>query len=179
MPEGPSKVVVLGSLNPVKASGVRRAYEAFYGHVSLLQVGVSVPTRQPVGLNMTARLACLRAEQASRAGEGDWVGVEAGLVRAGGRWLVINVACLMRGRKRYIGLSPSFQIPSWLARMAREGELDEALEMVTGIRDLGSGIGAIGLMSGGRVVREDLVYWATTMALASAEGELAFRRPSR
>ncbi len=177
MSEGPSKVVVLGSLNPVKASGVRRAYEAFYGHVRLLQVAVSVPTRQPVGLNETARLACLRADMASQAGEWDRVGVEAGLVRAGGRWLVVNVVCLVRGRERYLGLSPSFQVPSWLARMAKEGELDEALEKVTGLRDLGSGVGAIGLMSGRRVVREDLVYWATMMALASAEGEGAIGGP--
>ncbi len=176
MPEGPLRAVCLGSLNPVKAAGVRRAYEAFYGPVEVRQVEVSGLPRQPVGLDETVRLACVRAGAASCGG--DRVGVEAGVFRAGRRWFVVNAACVRRGARKYVGLSPSFYIPPWLARMALASELDKALERVTGVGDLGSGQGAIGVMSGGVVVREDLVYWATLMALAAAEGSGRLRGPS-
>ncbi|MGC9071207.1 MAG: inosine/xanthosine triphosphatase [Acidilobus sp.] len=175
MPEGPV-IVLLGSLNPVKASGVMRAYAAFYGEAEVRQVEVKGLPRQPVGLEETIELACRRATMIG--GDGERVGVEAGVFSASGRWFVVNATCLIRGSRRYVGLSPSFYIPRWLAMMAINGELDEALERVTGIGDLGSSSGAIGLLSGGRVLREDLVYWATMMALSAAEGFRSLRRPS-
>ncbi|MGC9210529.1 MAG: inosine/xanthosine triphosphatase [Acidilobus sp.] len=176
MPEGP-RVVFLGSRNPVKVSGVRKAYERFYGSVEVRPVEVTGLPSQPVGLRETVELACRRASMAGSGGER--VGVEAGIFRESGRWFVTNVTCIVRGRRTYVGLSPSFYIPRWLALMAMGSELDEALEKVTGLSDLGSSSGAIGLLSGGRVVREDLVYWATLMALSAAEGLSLLMQSSR
>jgi len=49
-------------------------------------------------------------------------------------------------------------------------ELDRAVEVRYGVRDVGSAQGVISLMTGGRVVRKDLVRWATLMALAGLRG---------
>lgn len=163
--------VYVGSLNPVKIEGTRRAYSRFYGGAKVIGYRVEGLPSQPVGLEETIRLAMRRAEQAPRSDNADAVGVESGLFEVSGEWLVVTAACVLRGASASCGLSPAFQVPGWLAEMSiREGELDVAVERLTGVHDVGSSKGLINIMSGGLVERVDLVEWAVIMALSSLEG---------
>jgi Uncharacterized conserved protein len=161
--------VAVGSVNPVKLDGVREAYEAFYGCAKVVPVEVTGLPPQPVGLELTRQLAMLRASRAAQAAE-HGVGVESGMFSVAGYWYVITFSCIVAGGLSACGASPAFEIPEDLARDAMSSELDRAVEVRYGVRDVGSAQGVISLMTGGRVVRRDLVRWATLMALASLRG---------
>ena len=160
--------VALGSENPVKARGVREAYEYMGICAEVATYRVEGLPPQPVGLAETLRLAELRARRAAEAlGLSEGVGVEAGFVEGGGRCFVVNAACVVRGGESSCGLGPSFEVPcSAVERSLEAGELDALVERLTGVRDVGSAQGLIGLATGNRVVRADLVRMAVIMALS-------------
>lgn len=84
------------------------------------------------------------------------IGIEAGLVRLGGVWLNVHV-CAVYNRGRFaIGLGPAFEIP----RVPRKGEtLADVFDHPKN--------GAVGILSGGRVRRLELLEAAVLMALLS------------
>ncbi len=167
MTEGSScRLVALGSLNPVKLRGSEAAFRLAGLCARLEQVSIEGVPPQPVGLEETVRLACLRAERAMRAlGTEEGLGVEAGLVNVSDRWLVVNAACYVGPWGSSVGLAPSFEVPGWAAERAAKSELDRVVEEVTGAHDMGSSVGLIGMATKGLVAREDLVRWAVLMAI--------------
>jgi len=167
----------VGSSNPVKLEGVREAYELIYGCARVTPVAVSGLPPQPVGLEETRRLAMLRASLASR-GADHGVGVESGLFSVSGSWYVITFTCVVAGSSSACGASPAFEVPEEVAREAMSSELDEAVGRRYGLKDIGSAQGIIGLMTEGKVVRRDLVRWATLMALAGLRGLPRLTSPS-
>ena len=156
-------LVAIGSLNKVKVEGVREAFEEYYDNLTIKTVDIQY-TKQPLSLEETVRGAIYRAERAK--GEADYgVGVESGLMNILDYHLVIQVAAIIKDDIA-IGFSPAFQLPRDLERLVLKGiELDEAVDMLYNIKDIGEKGGIIELLSRKKVDRRMLIADAVKMAL--------------
>lgn len=156
-------LVAIGSLNKVKVEGVREAFEEYYDNLTIKTVDIQY-AKQPLSLEETVRGAIYRAERAK--GEADYgVGVESGLMNVLDYHLVIQVAAIIKDDIA-IGFSPAFQLPRDLERLVLKGiELDEAVDMLYNIKDIGEKGGIIELLSRKKVDRRMLIADAVKMAL--------------
>ena len=166
--------VAVGSTNPAKVEGVRRAFIVVFGSVDV--VGVSVSTSvgsQPIGLRSVVIGAVERAVNALRLVQGDFgVGIEAGLVEIPGTitGYIDFQACAIVDAQGFVslGFGPGFEFPPQAVDEVVKGparELEEPMVRLTGVERIGERGGAIKWLSRGAVDREALTEMATVMAL--------------
>jgi len=164
--------VCVGTKNPSKLKGVVSALKLFFDEVSVTCVPVDsgVPP-QPVGIEeiftgaRNRALGSLKSNNECVLG----IGVEAGIYPVGGTYYDVQVAAVAdrKGTVTY-GLSPSFPIPTkfssaLISRQVRE--LEVIVDETFGTRNIGEKGGLIKLLTRGRVLREDLTFYAVIMAL--------------
>jgi inosine/xanthosine triphosphatase len=182
--------VVVGSTNQVKLRATRRAFEARYDlmrgeHVALMQTSVSsgVP-EQPRGLDETVLGAFNRAT-ACLEFMGDYtVGIESGVIQlqvVGSNIALDCCACVIfevATMQYTLGISSAWAMPSYIqqqfAQLSATETLDDAMQRsgLSSISNLGSSIGAIGILSGGQLTREDYTVEAVRNALISLKPRL-------
>ena len=166
--------VAVGSTNPVKVEGVRRAFRLL-GCVEVLPVHVETSVGpQPITLRDTIRGAVERAVKAlSSIREADYsVGVEAGLFQLPPTltgYLEVQVAAIADLEKGVtLGFSPGFEFPLRVVEAVTGGkvvEAEEAMEELSGIRGIGEREGAIGFLTRGYIDRTKLSELAVVAAL--------------
>ena len=160
--------VVVGSTNPTKVEGVRRAFETFFKDVEVISRGVSSGvSSQPID-DEVIEGAINRALNAY--GNCDFsVGVEAGLFKKSGTitgYVDFQVAVIYDGGKFSIGFGPGFEFPPFVVERALRGvEVGVVMGEVTGVRDVGRRTGAIYYLTKGAISRVDLTRIAVIMAL--------------
>jgi len=166
--------IAVGSTNPVKVAAVRDVVQALYGSgVEVLAVAVDPGVRaQPIGVEEILQGAINRAIRAREATDADMgVGIEAGLVPiqrftltgyVDVQWCAV-VDC--DGRIT-VGHGPGFEYPpSVIVRVFREDlEVGRVVEELSGIRDIGKRVGAIGWLSKGATNRREFTRWSVLMA---------------
>ena len=164
-------IVAIGSMNKSKIDGVREAYLRFFVDIEFkaLEASSSVSS-QPIGLDTVFRGAMNRAINALRMANADHgVGVEAGIYSANNRWFDIQaVAIVDRSGWFTYGLSPSFEVPLFIVEKIVRGEADELesiVDEIYGTKSIGEKGGFISLLTGNTVLRKDLTYYGTIMAL--------------
>ncbi len=161
----------VGTGNPMKIRAAALALRSFLDVEEVVAVNVDsgVP-EQPVGWRDVVQGAINRAVGALReAGADLGVGIEAGPVEMAGPrgYLETQVAVIVdRECRASIGLSPSFELDDKVLDLVLSGvELSRAVSIRRGLRDLGEGVGVIGVYTWGRVTRQDLTWLAVVMAL--------------
>lgn len=174
----------LGSLNPVKLEGVRRALkevEDMIGLHTLSSVGASsrVP-EQPMTLEETSQGAQNRALGA-HLGHDVSIGIESGLMVFPGAktgYIDVTVCAIYNGAGYAFGLSPGFECPSQVIDYVKTHgtDLDTAFKQTGLIEEERAGYsrGIIYFLADGRVCRQDLVASAVRMALLQATKEDLF-----
>jgi len=164
-------IVAIGSINKSKIEGVREAYLRFFTNVEFVPVkALSNVPLQPFGLDMVFKGALSRAVNAIRIVNADHgVGVEAGMYSVSNRWFDVQVTAII-DRDNWVtyGLSPSFEVPAFIVEKIVKGEADELeaiVDEIYGVRNIGEKGGFISLLTGNVVLRRDLTYYSTIMAL--------------
>ncbi|AAM02716.1 inosine/xanthosine triphosphatase [Methanopyrus kandleri] len=165
--------VRVGTTNPVKVRATERAFLRTFPDreitVEAVSVDPGVPP-QPVGMEEVHQGAKNRAREAWNRGSYS-VGLEAGLIRVGDVYVDLHVAVVRdpKGRET-VGTSPGFQLPPDVTEEALSGEeVGEVFSELVGVREIGKRSGAIGVLSNGKVLREDLCELAILMALIGLE----------
>ena len=167
--------VVVGSQNPVKINGVKRAFSYYYSNVEVLAVKpVSNVPPQPITLEETVLGAVSRGYNALLEVENaDYgVGIEAGFIRFPSTitgFLDVQIAAIV-DREGYvtIGTSQAFEFPSEAVSEVIRGDViesEEVISRITGIIEIGDKMGAIGYLTKGKILREDLTVQAVISAL--------------
>lgn len=161
----------VGTRNPMKVRAASLALKTFLDVKEVVGVDVEsgVPS-QPVGWRDVVSGAINRAVNAMKKVQADLgVGIEAGPVEMPGPsgFLETQVAVIVDSQCRAsIGLSPSFELDGDVLRLVLEGvELSKAVSLSRGLKDLGEGIGVIGVYTWGTVTRQDLTWLSLVMAL--------------
>lgn len=165
--------IAVGSSNSVKVKAVEKVFSKFFEvFVVAVPVSTEVPP-QPVGLDVTIRGAVSRARNALASSEDAelGVGIEAGLIQVPGTisgYMDQQFAAIAdRSGRVTLGGGPSFEYPqSIVSRVLGEGmEVGAAMDLLTGVHELGQKQGAIGYFSKGRLDRTALSEQAVLMAL--------------
>lgn len=158
--------VNVGSDNRVKISGVRAVVGRLYRRtiVKGWAVDSGVPS-QPWGSECVEG-AISRAKAALK--DADFgVGIEAGLFESprGEMYDVQYCAVVDKVGRVTLGHGPGFQYPpSVAAQLKGRRTVSEIMSELTGIKDIGRGVGAIGFLSRGRMNRTELTKSAVLMA---------------
>ena len=161
--------VVVGSTNPTKVEGVKRAFLQYFDSVEVSGKEVdSNVSSQPFDDEVVK--GAINRARAAYSNEFDFsVGIEAGLFRmkdAITGFIDFQVAAVFDGRKLSIGFGPGFEYPPRVVKSVLEGrEVGDVMEEITGIEDLGEKFGAIHVLSKGKISRSELSRIAVTMAL--------------
>lgn len=161
--------VAVGSTNPVKIEAVREVLSRFYADLRV--VGVEVDPRvsgQPMGMEETISGAINRAEAALKHGELG-VGIEAGLIEVPHTetgYLDVQFCAITDGRILTIGSGPGFEYPPQVIDEVKKGRtIGEAMEALSGIKDIGRKEGAVGFLSKGHLTRLELTKEAVLAAM--------------
>ncbi|NJF25627.1 inosine/xanthosine triphosphatase [Thermococcus sp. Bubb.Bath] len=165
--------VAVGSTNPAKVEAVREVFREIYGEVEVVPMGVDsgVPD-QPVGLEETIKGAINRAKLAlEKTGADFGVGVEAGLYSVPetltGYMDIQFCAIVDKEGRTTFGHGPGFEYPPGVIRRVFEEDVEVGIAMgeLVNDRELKRKIGAIGVLTHGRLVRKELNKLAVLMAL--------------
>jgi inosine/xanthosine triphosphatase len=152
--------------NRVKMRAVRKALLKFFRNPVVVCVNPCPTPVQPKTLSQTIMCAKKRAREAF-VNPYLSIGVEAGLwhIESLG-YLNICVCCIYDGRNYYLGFGPAFVLPGKMAKlMVSKGlSLEEAVRRV--LKANPRKYGAIGAISKNRVKREEIIFYATLMALS-------------
>ncbi len=108
--------IAVGSLNPVKLEGVRRAAGRAFPQARVEVFGVEADSavgEQPLGFDETWAGACNRSKGAhERFPDADYsAGLESGLIRFGERYFDIQFCALYDGKTTSAGCSMGFPLP--------------------------------------------------------------------
>ena len=180
--------VAVGTKNACKLAAVRRALELYpeIAGASAKLEAHSVPSgisEQPMGMETTASGARNRAQAAHAAAAAAQspgapvlgLGIESGLFELSGAHYDVCVVSAYDGVSHHLGLSCAFEIPPPILRHVTHGGLDlsEACNAsgITSDPQLGEHGGLIGLLSGGRLTREDYTVQALTTAFFFAASD--------
>lgn len=161
----------VGSQNPVKVGSVAEAVQDFWQGTRVVGVKVeSVVSKQPRGDGEIRRGALHRARQAlSAVAEADYgVGLEGGVADGeDGMWVYAWVAVADRAGRIGEGRTGQFLLPEPVARLIREEglEMGDADDRYFGRSNSKQEEGAIGLLTGRKLTRQDFYRQAVIFAL--------------
>lgn len=173
--------IVIASQNPVKVNATLAGFRQSFPHLQFTAVGTSVDTGvsdQPTSDNETRRGAANRAIAVRREHpESDyWVGIEGGIETMDDQmmafaWVVIHSA-KQQGQSR----SGAFLLPPQVQTLVRQGkELGDANDVVFAKRNSKQQGGAIGLLTGDVIGRQQLYQHAVVLALVPFISATLFR----
>ena len=166
--------VAVGSRNRVKIEAVKRTFSRIYCQDRVDVLSVEVDSRislQPVG-DETIDGAVNRAKEAIVKGDADFgVGIEAGLFKfpqtMTGYVDIQWCAIVDREGRLTVGCNSAFEYPPKVVSkvLGENREVGEVMDELTGIKDLGESVGAIGVLSKGLLDRVSLSEQAVLMAM--------------
>ncbi len=164
--------VIVGSTNPVKLHATNGACKAMFPVVEIETKGINVPSgvpSQPVGDGQTrlgAKNRCLAAKE--KVPDATlWVGIEGGIetidtVMIAFAWIAV---CGQDGKVRY-GRTSTFVLPMKVASLVGQGmELGSADDVVFGTKDSKRSMGAVGILTNGKIDRTQYYQQAVMLAL--------------
>ncbi len=164
------QLVAVGSTNPVKLAAVQWVIGQIWpaARVEALAVDPGVPA-QPLSDEQMVAGARARAAAACAALDADLgVGLEGGVHRSPwGLLLTSWVAVVDRAGRQGLGSGGRLPLPPVLAAAVLAGEeLGPAVDKLAGQHDTKRGPGAVGILTGGLVRRDEAFRVATVYAMA-------------
>ena len=165
------RLVAVGSTNPVKLAAARAVIGRVATGSRVEPVKVSSTVRdQPFGDEETIRGALARAHGARQAIDGELgIGLEGGVVDINGSMRTCAWAAVVDGAGHEgVGGSLAMPLPNAVARLIREEglELGQAMDRLTGERNVKHRQGAVGILTAGLVDRQAAYEVILTYALA-------------
>ncbi len=161
-------VVSVGSVNPIKVKSVEEGFKKVIGSVIVQPVNVdSGVSSHPIGMEETTKGAINRAINAYNSGQFSYgVGIEAGLIKCGDKYLDIHICAIYDGLDYTIGASRGFQLPKEIVNRILKGEeCSIAVEKLYNLKDIGKKEGIIGYLTENNINRLDLCIDAVVCAL--------------
>lgn len=164
--------VLIGTKNPGKIEGAKRALEKYYKDFDIEGVKVSSDvSEQPVGvetyqgaLNRVNNLVKYAKENGINADL--YMSVESGLTNELGFWAISNIAVIKNADGEMgVGSSASFPVPQKYVESIKQDTLGVVMDRIFNENDLRSSTGGIGLLTREVVTRIDLSSEAFIMAL--------------
>ena len=164
--------ILIGTKNPGKIEGARKAFERYFNNVEIEGIAVdSEVSDQPVNseiiMGAKNRIKNLKKYDKENKIEADfYIASEAGITNFLGEWIDINCAVIEDNKGfQSMGTSQGFPIPEKYIEEIRKTELGKVMDRLFDKKDTGKGQGGISYLSKGEITRIDLTKNAFIMAL--------------
>ncbi len=168
--------VLVGTKNPSKIKGVRKAFEKMFKIKVAIDYMPVITTvhPQPIGLKNVLRGAIERAVRVKEKAKEKYhyyVGVEAGIVPipwTSTGYMDFQVAAIVDNKDTLsLGFGPGFEFPREVVEYVARGlgEAEDVMEKISGIEHIGDKMGAIGFLTQNIITRDLLSELAVIMAL--------------
>ncbi|MBI2546639.1 inosine/xanthosine triphosphatase [Candidatus Woesearchaeota archaeon] len=163
--------VIVGSTNPNKVRAVKDAFSKYFeASVQGTEVDSGV-SKQPLSMKEIVQGAKNRAMKAYSKEFDYSVGLEAGLFvfpEAKTHYLDVTCCAIFDGKDFFIGLGPAFEYPDKiLQKILTEGkEASDAADEAFGSTNIKHKEGIVGMVTKGRVKRNEFVEASVMMALS-------------
>lgn len=164
--------ILIGTTNPGKIEGARKAFEKYFDNVIIegYKVSSNVPD-QPVNLdiykgakNRATKLMELNKKEKLNADY--FIAVESGITNSLGKWSIINIAVIIdKNNYESWGYSGGFPVPNKYVDKIIQTDLGTVMDNIFNKHDLRSSVGGINGLSHGKISRIDLNEQAFTLAL--------------
>jgi len=164
--------ILVGSKNPGKIEGAKKAFSKFFNIKEISGVGVESgvrdePVNEEILLGAENRVKNLKNYAKENNIKVDYyAAIESGITNKLGRWIIINIAYIedKLGNKSW-GTSSGFPVPDSLVDEIVNTDLGTVMDKIFNKKDLRSGAGGISLLTKGQISRIDLTCEAFVMAL--------------
>ena len=164
--------VLIGTKNPGKIEGAKKAFENYFDNVEVIGIKAeSNVSEQPVGketlLGAKNRVNNLIKYAKENNIDADYyVAVESGINDDSGFWAITNIAVVKNSLGEVgIGASESFPVPNKYVKTIIKDTLAPVMDTIFKESDLRSSTGGIGLLTHEVLNRIDLTTHAFVMAL--------------
>lgn len=164
--------VLIGTKNPGKIEGARRALEHYFKDVEIIGVKAeSNVNDQPLGIE-TFKGAKNRVDNLIKYAKENnvnadlFMAVESGITKELGFWAITNVAVIKNAKGEMgVGASSSCPVPKKYIKSILEETLGTVMDRIFNESDLRSSTGGVGLLTKDVLTRIDLNTQAFVMAL--------------
>ena len=164
-------VVAVGSANPNKVRGIKKAAKRLFANVKVVGIDVdSGVSDQPFnGETITGAVNRAREMTRKREAEGAdyFVGLESGIFELADSFFDVQWCAVMHDGKTHLGCSMGFEIPREQAERlkAHKITLSELYHNITGDKDIGVKEGVINYLSRGVLKRSEMTEQAFLCAM--------------
>lgn len=164
--------ILMGTKNPGKIEGVRRAFEKYFDNIEIEGISVesevgNQPVNEEILQGAKNRIKNLKKYANNNNIKADfYIASEAGITNLLGEWIDIN-AVVIEDSKGFqsIGTSQGFPIPDKYIEEIKQTELGKVMDRLFRGKELGKGKGGISFLTKDEVTRIDLTRNAFIMAL--------------
>ncbi|VVC04875.1 Non-canonical purine NTP phosphatase [Candidatus Burarchaeum australiense] len=168
--KGEKVTLAVGSANPNKVRGIRKAAARLFGATGAKVIGMDVDSGvsdQPFN-EETIKGATNRARKIAAKVKADYaIGLESGIFELGGRYFDVQWCAVLHEGKVHLGCSMGFEIPRAQAERLKRHKitLSELYDELTGDRDIGKKEGVINYLSRGVLKRSEMTEQAFLCAM--------------
>ncbi len=158
----------VGSKNPAKLEAAKLAVKEFFPKAEIVFVDAESKVPAQPSDNELKEGAENRGRHALELSKADaGMGIEGGLVTlAGKEYCGACCAVVSKSNEVHFGYSPLFELPEKYMHEIKNGkELGKVVNEATGKENTSHGVGAIGILSEGRITRTDALEQAVLLAL--------------
>ena len=164
--------ILLGSKNPGKIEGTKLAFENYFKELSIEGVPVlsnvsEEPVNEEIYIGAKNRVDNLVEYAKEENIDCDYfVGVESGIAKIFGNWMIINIAVVMdKTGFLGVGTSSGFPVPDKYVEEIIKTDLGKVMDRIFEGKKLGNGKGGINFLTKGEISRIDLTRNTFIMAL--------------
>ncbi len=166
--------VLLGSTNPGKIAGAKKAFQKYFKDVEIVGMPVSSgvseePLNKEIYKGASNRVNNLIQYAYEHNIDADYyLGIESGITNVLGRWMIVNVAVIKNkvGLESF-GTSSGFPVPNKYVEEIINTDLAKLMDKLFAKHDLRSNEGGISHLTDGKITRIDLTEEAFIMALTT------------
>lgn len=164
--------ILMGTKNPGKLEGAKRAFERYFNDVEIEGISVdsevgNQPTNKNIIIGAKNRVKNLKNYAISNNIVADYfIASEAGITNSLGEWIDINAAVIeSKDGLQSVGISQGFEIPEKYVDEIIQTELGKVMDRLFSGNDLNRGKGGINILTKDQVSRIQLTENAFVMAL--------------
>lgn len=166
--------ILIGTKNPGKIEGARKAFEKYYDNIQIEGIPVESevgdqPLNEEILQGAKNRVKNVKKYAKENNIQADfYIASEAGITNLLGDWLEINSA-VVEDKEGYqsVGISQGFPIPEKYIEEIKNTELGKVMDKIFNDNGSGKKKGGINILTHNEVTRIDLVKNAFIMALVS------------
>ena len=175
---------IIGTMNPGKIEGAKKALEAFYDDVEVLgykaesEVGDQPVSEETLQGARNRALNTMKYAKDNKVDADYFMGIESGIIELYGTWYIANAAVVIdKDGYESIGYGPIFPVPNKYVDEIIRSDFGHVMEQIFNESNLGQGVGGVDGLTNHSISRIDITKESFIMALTQHTNEFWNDKP--